>query len=91
MDSGDQDFYQFRAQGPASLVVSIENRSPTLVPALRVLNGDKNDISGWSSASTAGGNLRYAFTAEADSIYYVHVTSSWERTSGEYTLTVKEE
>ena len=92
MDGQDQDFYQFKTSSRAgNITVFIENRSTTLQPALRVFNSEKSDISGWQSSGNAGANLKYSFTAQPSSIYYVHVTSSGHKTSGAYRLTVKEE
>ena len=89
-DSSDQDYYHFTTPPVHrdGIEVSIKNGSTTLVPAFRVLNAEKNDISGWQAAGSAGGNVRYSFFCEPESDYYVHVTSSWERTTGGYAIAV---
>ncbi|MGK7896018.1 MAG: hypothetical protein AB4372_21005 [Xenococcus sp. (in: cyanobacteria)] len=89
MDSGDQDFYEFKTRlNSEKIVVSIQNRSTTLSPALKVYDAEKRDISHWQYGGNSGANLEYSFVAQPNSTYYLHV-SSWGGTNGDYTLTVK--
>ena len=89
MDSGDQDFYQFKTPlNTDKIVVSIQNRSTTLRPSLNVYDAEKRNISGLQYAGNQGANLEHSFVAQPNSTYYIHV-SNWDRTSGDYTLTVK--
>ncbi len=92
MDNPDNDYYQFKTSSRAgTIMIFIKNRSTTLMPALRIFNSEKSDISGWQVKKTGGADLKYSFATEPDSIYYIVVTSHNGETSGKYSLTVKEE
>ena len=92
MDPLDSDYYQFETSSRAgTITIFIKNRSTTLKPALRVFNNEKSDISDRQVKKTAGANLQHSFSAGPNETYYVQVTSYFGETSGNYSLTVKEE
>lgn len=92
-EQGDNDYFRFSSPPIYRdiIQISIENKSTTLIPQLRVFNKNKADLSGWKSNNTQGSNFQYSFSSAPNETYYVQMTSHYGSTNGSYTLTVKEE
>jgi tetratricopeptide (TPR) repeat protein len=90
-EQGDNDYYRFTS--PATyrdiILISIENKSTTLIPQIRVFNKNKADISGWKSNNTEGSNLQYSFSSAPNETYYVQLTSPYGTTNGAYKVIIK--
>jgi tetratricopeptide (TPR) repeat protein len=89
-DPGDTDFYKFQTGAAGNVVVSLENRSTTLQPAITVFDTDRTQV-GESHNDTPSGNVRYSFAAMANATYYVRVSVPRYASIGDYTLTVSPE
>lgn len=89
MDPHDLDFYQFKTDKAGNLVVSLENRSTSLQPEIRIHDANRTDIGG-KGDGTPSANVSFMFAAQANSIYYVQVGPDGS-SSGNYALTVRPE
>jgi len=91
MDSGDTDFYQFKTSRGGNVLVSVANRSLTLLPGVSVYDADRENI-GQTSASTAGADLKYSFASQPNSTYYVQIwPAGFDHPGGNYSLTITEQ
>jgi len=87
MDPGDTDFYEFKTSKGGNVLVSVANRSTTLIPGIRVFNSDRSKVGG-SSASTPGADHRYSFSSQPSSTYYVQISpTGYLAPAGDYSLT----
>lgn len=70
----DQDFFKFRYKAKLrdKITVSMESRSTTLRPHVKVYNKDKSEILSRHN-STYGADLEFVFKAEPGSHYYLRV------------------
>ncbi len=88
MDRYDNDNYRVETCGAGgTMVISLENRSTTLKPALYLYDANKTYMTHVQNG-TRGANLSYQFTAVPDSTYHVRIRNYDGRTAGDYTLNV---
>jgi tetratricopeptide (TPR) repeat protein len=73
MDNDDTDYYEFKTSKGGNVLVSVANRSTTLIPGIGVFNSDRSAVGG-SSASTPGADHRYSFSSQPNSTYYVQIS-----------------
>jgi len=91
MDAGDTDFYQFKTSKGGNVLVSVTNRSTTLVPDIAVFDADKSRVGG-TPASTPGADHRYSFPSQPNAMYYVQISPvCCGGSSGAYSLAVTEQ
>jgi hypothetical protein len=89
MDPAEVDFYQLKPDTAGNLLVSLENQSTNLQPKIDVYDADRSQIGGNANGNHAG-NVRYSFSAQPNSLYYLSVrTADYTSSSGAYTLTVR--
>ena len=83
----DQDFFKFRYKAKLrdKITVSMESRSTTLRPHVKVYNKNKSEILARSN-STYGANLEFTLSVEPQSDHYLRVHPY--DGSGQYRLTV---
>ena len=89
-DQGDLDCFRFRTPPPPRdiLEVSITNRSATLIPTLRLFDGEQRFMLWNKEAAKPGVNLTQLLSAEPSSNYSLEIWGL-NRTSGAYTLKVR--
>jgi tetratricopeptide (TPR) repeat protein len=91
MDPGDTDFYTFKTSKGGKVLVFLANRSTTLMPGIGVFDSDKSLLGG-NEASNAGADLRYTFSSQPNSTYYVQISPrGYGNRGGDYSLTVTEQ
>jgi len=91
MDPFDVDYYQFSTSKGGNVLVSVANRSATLVPRINIFDSDRSAVGG-SEASTAGADHRYSFSSRPNSTYYVEISpAGFGQPAGDYSLTVAEQ
>ena len=73
-DPADKDCFRFQAPGgPRDILeIAIENRSKTLIPALRLLDSGRRYLA-WTKAAAPGANLSHRFSPEPGAMVYVEV------------------
>lgn len=83
----DQDYFKFRYKTPLrdKITVTMENRSTTLRPWVKVYNKNKSEILNRYD-ETNGANLEFNLSVEPDPDYYLRVLPY--DTSGKYRLSV---
>jgi hypothetical protein len=88
----DVDFFKFKYQEEKKrrdiVFVTLENPSATLRPRLALHNEDKSIARSWTAANAAGANQEFSFAAEPGKIFYVGVASHYNKTAGQYRLSV---
>jgi hypothetical protein len=86
-DTKDQDYFKFRytPQLRDKVIVTLENRSTTLRPWVKVYDKNKSEILNHYN-DTYGANLEFTLSMEPESDYYLQVLPY--DSSGQYHLTV---
>jgi hypothetical protein len=91
MDPQDDDNYFFR-WGPRDgvAVLSVQNRSSTLKPGMRLHGPNKGRVADHSQ-STSGGDLTYRHELKANTRYYVAIYCKFRDNHGAYAFSVRAE
>jgi tetratricopeptide (TPR) repeat protein len=87
MDGGDSDFFSFQSPRRGTVIIDVQNRSNTLIPALSMYNSDHRNLAFAQEVRKPGADVRYVLDADKDALYYVQI-SSQSGTAGAYTLRV---
>ncbi|MEE9589928.1 MAG: hypothetical protein V3V97_18130, partial [Hyphomicrobiaceae bacterium] len=88
MDKHDIDFFAIATRdGEANVRIDIENRSTSLHPEIALYDANKTKL-GSQKNTTSGGNVSYAFKAQPNTKYFIHVRDYYSDGSGDYTMTV---
>jgi tetratricopeptide (TPR) repeat protein len=91
MDPDDTDYYEFKTSKRGNVVVSVVNRSTTLIPGIEAFDSDFSSVGG-DSAHTPGANHRYTFPSQANAVYYVQIKpTGYGQPAGDYSMTITEQ
>ena len=91
VDGSDTEFYRFGPiQDAVRIDVHMANRSPKMIPGLRIFDETRNLIQDQTEeyVRRPGANIEFSFMAESNRTYFVQVLSQ-RNTIGEYSLTVE--
>jgi hypothetical protein len=90
MDGGDADYFKIVTGDEATpMLVSVANTSTTLRPQITLFARNKATL-GQQYNTTDGGDISYAFEAEANATYYIRVRDYYGKAAGSYTLNASE-
>lgn len=89
--ASDVDTFQFETGGKSRdwIDITLENRSTSLVPSMRILQANKEELIGWNAAGTNGANHELHFVATPATRYFFQMGSHYNQSTGAYVLTVK--
>jgi len=87
MDVEDTDFYSFESPRAGTVTIELENRSPTLIPALTTFGPDMRNSGFGPDVHQPGASLHHTMAVEAHRTYFLQVWAQ-ARTSGSYSLTI---
>lgn len=91
MDKHDIDYFAITTgDGEANVRIDLENRSTSLHPEIALYNANKAKL-GSQKNTTRGGNVSYAFKAQPNTKYFIHVRDHYSNGSGDYTMTISAE